>query len=327
MQFNKYKYAELSLQFEKLNTNTSSFQLNPGLSILEEWCWTRSRDELIDNWLQQYMEPNSSSIPLSLLHYNIQYFYSNQYALIDMIHKYKPSIISLNELGAVTPQKALEKLLFSYNIFMKEGSNTHGGVVLAIDKKLKAVPIELPQSNIVAVTLINGYKSYTIASIYSPPNEPLPTATLTLLKSTSKNFIIVGDFNAKHASWECPQSNTKGYKLEEWLVENDLIVHNPGMITSRRSDTTIDLIISTEPESYVQCKALPYSCSDHYPVLTEFINIELQKINPYVPKTYWNVYQTILITICNEIENKSYDSTIDTFKWFQTTGLKCFKNY
>ena len=200
IQFNKYKYAELSRQYEKLNTNTSSFQLNLGLSILEEWCWTCSREELIDKRLQQYMKPNSSSISLSLLHYNIQYFYSNQYVLIKMINKYKQSIISLNELGAVTPQETLEKLLFSHNIFMKEGSNTHGGAVLAIDKKLKAVPIELSQTNIVAVTLINGHKSCKIVSIYSLPNEPLPTATLSLLKSTSKNFIIVGDFNSKHAS-------------------------------------------------------------------------------------------------------------------------------
>ncbi|CAF0980460.1 unnamed protein product [Adineta steineri] len=246
IQFNNYKYTELSQQYENLNTNTSSFQLKLGLSILEEWCWTYSREEVMDKWLQQYMEPITLPISLSLLHYNIRYFYSNQYALIDMINKYKPSIISINELGTVTPQKALEKLLFSYNIFMKEGTNTHGGAVLAIDKKLKAIPIELPQENIVAVTLINRHKTFTIASIYSPPNEPLPTATLSLSKAANKNFIIVGDFNSKHASWECPQANPKGYVLDKWLDENDLTVHNPGMITSLRSDTTIDLIISTE---------------------------------------------------------------------------------
>ena len=318
IQFNNYKYTELSHQYEKLCTSTSSFQLKLGLSVLEEWCWTYSRDVLIDQWLQQYKQPNSSSIFLSVLHFNIRYFYSNRYELIDMIDKYTPSVICLNELGAITPQRVLEKLMFSYNVFIKEGTNTHGGAVIAIDKKIKAVPIDIPQANIVAVTLNNGHKTYTIVSVYSPPHEPLPIATLSMLKSTSKNIIIVGDFNSKHVNWECPDPNTKGYVLAKWLDENDdLSVHNAGMITSLRSNTTIDLVMSTEPENNVQCRALPYKCSDHYPVLVDFSNIELQKTNSYVPKTYWNVYQTILSIICNEIEQESGKSTADSFRWFE----------
>jgi UTP:GlnB (protein PII) uridylyltransferase len=81
------------------------------------------RDELIVRWLQNYHEPKSALIPLSILQYNIRYFYSNQYELLDMIIRYNLTIISLNELGTIIPRKTLEKLLFSYNIFMKQGSN------------------------------------------------------------------------------------------------------------------------------------------------------------------------------------------------------------
>jgi hypothetical protein len=50
----------------------------------------------------------------------------------------------------------------------------------------------------VATTIIAGNKTYAVASVYSPPTEPLPIAALSSLKSMSKNIIIVGDFNAKH---------------------------------------------------------------------------------------------------------------------------------
>jgi hypothetical protein len=101
----------------------------------------------------------------------------------------------------------------------------------------------IDSNNIVAVTIINNHKTYTIASVYSPSTEPLPIATLSLLRSTSNNIFIVDDFNSKHVNWGCSQANKKGYELGKWLDANDLTVHNAGMKTSLRSDTTIDLII------------------------------------------------------------------------------------
>jgi hypothetical protein len=122
-QFNTYKYAKMSREFEMLVASTSIYQMELGQSVLQEWCWTYSRDELIGRWLQNYHEPKSALIPLSILQYNIRYFYSSQYELLDMIIRYNPTIISLNEMGTIIPRKTLEKLLFSYNIFMKQGSN------------------------------------------------------------------------------------------------------------------------------------------------------------------------------------------------------------
>ncbi|CAF4894448.1 unnamed protein product, partial [Rotaria sp. Silwood2] len=52
--------------------------------------------------------------------------------------------------------------------------NPHGGVVLAIDKRLKAIQLKIEELNIVAVQLIIKNQTYAIVSIYSPPNESLP---------------------------------------------------------------------------------------------------------------------------------------------------------
>ncbi|CAF1064815.1 unnamed protein product, partial [Didymodactylos carnosus] len=105
------------------------------------------------------------------------------------------------------------------------------------------------------------------ASFYSPPDEPIPKAALTSLLRFSNNLIIVGDFNAKHPDWQCPTINTKGRQLSEWLDGKNLEIRNSGMKTSLRSDTTIDLIISTENPPFVECHTLPYTGSDHLPVL------------------------------------------------------------
>ncbi|CAF0858251.1 unnamed protein product [Adineta steineri] len=190
-------------------------------------------------------------------------FYSNQDDLKEMISDNCPAIISLNELGTVIPNKLIKQLFFSYNIYTKEGTNSHGGVVLAVDKKLKCHLIDMNEPNIIAVqTLINN-KEYVIASIYSPPAERLPIKAMTTLLNQSKNIILIGDLNAKHQDWGCPgyQVNPKGRVLAEWLINHNLNVLNAGLKTSLRSDTTIDLLISTEIPESCECRTLPYTAA------------------------------------------------------------------
>ena len=316
-QFNVYKYTEMAHQFKMLMAGVSNFQIKLGLAMLSEWCWTYSRDEIIAKWLEHYKEPKLPMIPLTILQYNIRYFNTNQYELEDMISRYSPSIISLNELGAIIPEHTLEKTLFSNNIFMKEGTNTHGGAVLAVNKRIKATTITIDEPNIVAITVKIGNKTYTVVSVYCPPTEPLSIAALSSLKSVSKNIIIVGDLNAKHLNWGCHQVNQKGNEFSKWLDEEDISVQNANIKTSLRSNTTIDCIISTEPEFSVQYQSLAYTSSDHLPILAEFNNIEIQNNKIYVPKIYWNVYQAILTMICKEIENKEENNAVNTFKWFE----------
>ncbi|CAF4797729.1 unnamed protein product [Rotaria sp. Silwood1] len=177
-----------------------------------------------------------------------------------MVTQYNPTIISLNELGTHVPDKTIKQLLFSYNIFTNKGTNPHGGVVLAIDKKLNSIQIKIDQLNIVAVQLIIKNQTYAIVSTYSPPNEPLPLQIMLSLTKNFKNIIIVGDLNAKHPNWGCTSFNHKGKILAEWLDINEMYeIQNQGMKTSLRSDTTIDLVLTTPTISLSQCTTLPYT--------------------------------------------------------------------
>jgi hypothetical protein len=224
----------------------SDHQKQIGVETLHDCCWTRSIQNLSSYWQQHYRQPEISSKCLSLLHYNIRHFYSNQVELVEMVNAFSPSIISLNELGTNVPKKTIAQLLFSYNVYSKEGTNPHGGVALAVDKRLLCQHIDINVPNIVAVRIRIDDQQFDVASIYSPPSEQLPLTTMTDLVKNTKNIIIAGDFNAKHHDWGCPQVNTKGRELVIWLIQNNLNVLNDGIRTSLGSNTTINLVISND---------------------------------------------------------------------------------
>jgi endonuclease/exonuclease/phosphatase (EEP) superfamily protein YafD len=276
-QFNFYKYNDLIQKFNIFSTGFTEKTLKIGYEIIEEWCWTYRRSELFIKWKQQYQRPASTCNNLTILHYNTRNYYTNQFDLIDMIENYKPAIISINELGTLVPLKTIEKALFSYKIFLAEGTNSHGGVILAIDKNLNPIDIDCQQQkNIVAASILVNNKTYTITSVYSPPTETLPLEIMSSIMQNSHDNIIMGDFNAKNYKWGCAQVNKKGRELESWLQSKTLHILNLGMTTSLRSKTTIDLIISIEQQCAVQYHKLPYNASDHVPVFTEFNNIKIK---------------------------------------------------
>src|ERR1700679_3236187 len=115
-QFNKYKYYELLDMFLPLVHDLPHRHKQIGLETLYDCCWTLNRQELSNYWQQQYKEPKLSSRLLSVLHYNIRSFYSNQADLIEMVNVNSPTIISLNELGTMVPNKIIKQLLYTYNI-------------------------------------------------------------------------------------------------------------------------------------------------------------------------------------------------------------------
>ena len=300
-QLNIYKQENLTNTIRKLLHSASKFQTNLALSVLHDWSWTRPRKAL------------------SLLQYNIQHFYANQCDLVDMIEQHAPLIISLNELGTKIPPKTIQRLLFAYSVYQQSGTNPHGGAVLAIDKCLKAEQITIADPNIAAALGQTNGKTFVIASIYSPPTESLPLHTMSSLLKASKNIIIAGDLNAEHSDWGCTQTNTKGRQLAEWLHRNELEVLNHGMKTSLRPDTTIDLIISPYASDSSSVMSLPFQGSDHLPVFAEFAMINVSGDDILVPKTYWDVYASVLEFIHDQIDSERKIADTDassTSDWF-----------
>ncbi|CAF3137196.1 unnamed protein product, partial [Rotaria sp. Silwood2] len=297
----------------------SDIQKQIGIETLHDCCWTCSISELSSYWQQQYRQPEISCKCMSLLHYNIRHFYSNQAELIDMVNVFSPNIISLNELGTNIPKKIINQLLFSYNVYLKEGTNSHGGVVLAVDKRLSCQQIEINEPNLIAVRIRIDNQQFVVASIYSPPTDQLPLTTMTKLVSEAKNVIIAGDLNAKHPDWDCLQVNTKGRELANWLIQHNLSVLNNGIKSSLRSNTTIDLVISGEIPETSESKSLSYTGSDHLPILTKFFRLNVLMDKHLVPRTYWKIYSSILTVLIDQFkdEQENYSNSANsTHNWF-----------
>ncbi|CAF2101844.1 unnamed protein product, partial [Rotaria magnacalcarata] len=234
-----------------------------------------------------------------------------------MITQYDSYVISINELGTDVPLKTIKKLLFSYDVFKAQGSNSHGGVVVAVAKQLHAKGVDQHQPNIITVSLSINVKPYTITSVYSPPTEALPLQILSGILKTCKSNIIVGDLNAKHEQWGCSSRNKKGRDLNQWLQMNNLVVHNQGMTTSLRSETTIDLIISNEDQFSVQSQLLAHNGSDHLPIMVDFTDIPITEHSNTIPKVNWEIYTTILTILSPEIYNNTQYTNIHPSIWFE----------
>jgi len=93
----------------------------------------------------------------------------------------------------------------------------HGGAAILIKSNLKYYSLvnysqNHFQSCAISITINNN--PVAIAAIYSPPRHNLTIDNLTdFFDSTANNFIIGGDYNAKHQSWGCRVTNLRGNLL------------------------------------------------------------------------------------------------------------------
>ena len=82
-----------------------------------------------------------------------------------------------------------------------------------------------------------------IFSIYITPQENLKKELFEAITQNHKNFIIVGDLNAKNKQWHCKNTNPKGILLEQITLSNNLHILNNKTPTYGRSKSIIDLSI------------------------------------------------------------------------------------
>lgn len=94
-----------------------------------------------------------------------------------------------------------------------------------------------------------------IISCYISPNGTTEEFEMYLtkierdLKSTNKQVIIAGDFNAKSPEWGSNKVDRRGEILSEWLAANKLVVQNKGNAPTfirNEQQSIIDVTLSTE---------------------------------------------------------------------------------
>lgn len=110
----------------------------------------------------------------------------------------------------------------------------HGGVAILIKSQLQFQPLpdfsqDFLQSCAISIQLNNI--PVAIAAIYAPPKHNVTLNNWSnyfeTINYTFNNFIIGGDFNAKHQSWGCRVNNQRGNLLYNFTNAKNYKILSP----------------------------------------------------------------------------------------------------
>ncbi|GFU45536.1 probable RNA-directed DNA polymerase from transposon X-element [Trichonephila clavipes] len=136
-----------------------------------------------------------------------------------------------------------------------------------------------------------------IGSTYIPPvNEYFRNlnAALDPIFNSNNTTILVGDFNAKHTSWGCPVSDTRGNKLYHYIMNKNIDVLAPPTRFGTASATIIDYALMKNLNWPCNIDSIPELSSDHNPIKLHFPRTAKFEIPPPQLNTNWNLFTKTL---------------------------------
>ena len=106
---------------------------------------------------------------------------------------------------------------------------SHHGVMLCVRHDIPHSRFVLQSPlQAIAVTL-HLQKSYTVCSLYLPPNDPLDIPSIrSLIEELPEPFLLLGDFNGRHPLWGDIVTNARGNLISSLLEEMELGLFNTG---------------------------------------------------------------------------------------------------
>lgn len=216
--------------------------------------------------------------------------------------------------------------LNNYKIYRNDRSNPGGGVALCIKSNIKHKLIKNYETsileNISIIVTING-REITFTSVYNPKYTPDFKNDIKKITPHNKEFVTLGDLNAKHFDWQCVSNNRAGIILRDLQLQANFFVNHPNTHNhfphSGTTPSTIDILLTNSTLNITQPithdNELP---SDHSPV-TCSITAAINTINPELIPNYkeanWLRYQQHILDNINHNQefqtNEEIDSSIE----------------
>lgn len=173
-----------------------------------------------------------------------------------------------------------------------------GGVAIFIKRGIKHKLLQCPRTQVIealGLEVCSNNKKFNIFSIYFPgstnANEIRKFKHDIEILASGSSFLVGGDFNAKHFTWNCAKNNSAGIALKQLLDNNDFFIHYPDTPThfphNGNRPSTIDLMISrglSTPSDLITDDSFT---SDHVPVLC---TLKLDVKRSIDPKCYYKDY-------------------------------------
>jgi exonuclease III len=184
-----------------------------------------------------------------------------------------------------------DKISFpGYKTVRKDRDNRRGGGVAIIirddvDFSITSIP-QLKVIEAIQISVKIDDQILLVTAVYFPGSARAQVVSdfkddIRSLTNVRSNYIICGDLNARHRSWNCSKANKAGKILLEESLGRFIInfSHSPTYYpeSSRMHPSTIDLMITNGLNSFSTLTAVNDLSLDHRPVIFE---INCNEITP-----------------------------------------------
>lgn len=199
-------------------------------------------------------------------------------------------------------------------------THAHGGVAIAVRKSIThkvRSPFNTAFIENTAIEININNVPTCITTAYSPKYSSHFANDIQTLTSLNTQFLLFGDFNAKHTAWNCNKNNKAGTSLHTTHQLSQFLIHHTPEHThyphSGQTPSTIDLLLSNANFAFDLSALTSHSLSDHSPIVCEFnCSIETTKQIFFDYKTAdWKKFRQYIDHNIDEIREPSIVSEID----------------
>ena len=291
------------------------------LRRLEIWCQTRTELTLLYNKILDQAKKNNLHISIGktfidrrkpktnseeltnnikIVQWNARSLRNKLETLKQEIQTTKPSIVCIQE--TFIEEKLMTKLKFKhYNkVHISRNDKRGGGLLTLVHDSILIVKANanISENGIEYISTdiwINNNNTLTIVNVYIPPTITIDIAELNMLLPTSNNFLILGDFNAKHHTWNIGAQNHFGNVIFKWILDNNIILLNTKEPTYQcASSGTLSALDLTLSSSTLANKISRWNVgqdlqSDHLPVYTTICYSSEDTNTNTIPRTKWKL--------------------------------------
>ncbi|CAF3869343.1 unnamed protein product [Rotaria sp. Silwood1] len=163
-------------------------------------------------------------------------------------------------------------------MFYQRGTNSKGGVVVAVGKHLKATRIDIKTENTVIVDIDGLAEPIRVIGVYWPHCQNRNMDELSPF--VTGRTVLAGDLNASVYEWNSPSTDARGLLLKRWIEKMNLFFIPGTKNSSKRSARHIDLIFTNVVDA--KAETMLEGSSDHWPMVMKSDQIVIQ-INGHFP--------------------------------------------
>lgn len=247
-----------------------------------------------------------TNFKLKLLTWNANGITPHKLELQTILSDLNIDIAMLSE-SHLTPSKSIKILGYKAYQSNHPDNTAHAGSLILVKNNLphSSLPI-ISETYIQATSIsvpVNKHINLTLSSTYCPPGPKISSVNfINFFESLGKHFIVAGDLNAKHSSWGCFSTNTRGRTLLNSIANSNIKILPPPHPTywpshrNRRPDI-LDIFITKTPNNCITTVINTNDLSsDHSPVILEF---ELPSTNPTTnlqdpKKIHWPTFKKLV---------------------------------